>query len=142
MANVVVGTLVANELVTTASHQAGTLNFGPLNIPQGFTVLMISFDLRQVNSLTATFSSSVEISIDSGANWDFAGGNALNLAQSGYELNGNVLTRSATDPMGPGPVRMFAKQILLKNCHLTTRQVRGTLSVTEALISGVTFAGW
>lgn len=142
MANVVVGSLVANELVPIASHAAGSLNFGPLNIPQGFTVLMIAFDLRQVDSLTATFSSTVELSLDNGANWIAAGGNALNLAQSGYVLNGGVLTRSNVDPMGPGPVRMFAKQIILKNSDLTTRQVRGTLSVTEALISGVTFAGW
>ena len=142
MANVVVGSLVANDLIPIALHQDGETAFGPFNVPAGFTQLMIIFDLRQVNSLTATLGSSVEMSIDSGANWTFAGGNELSLPASGYVLNGGVLTRSGSDPLGPGPVRIFGKNIMLKNCHLSTRQVRGVLTATESLISGVTMVGF
>lgn len=142
MANVVVGSLVANELVTIAPHSAGTLNFGPQPVPAGFTVLSIIFDLRQVDTLTASFTANVEISFDDGQNWVFAGGSGLNLAVSGYVLNGGVLTRSASDLFGPGPVRIFGKQIMLKQSHLTTRQIRGTVSATEALTSGVTLVAW
>lgn len=143
MANVITGTLVANDLIPTASHAAGSLTFGPLNVPAGFTILMISFDLRQVASLTPVFTTSVEISLDSGANWVSAGGNGLNLAQSGYVLNGGVLSRSASDALGPGaPVRVFAKQVSLMHAETATRQVRGVLTCSEAVIAGVTLAAW
>jgi hypothetical protein len=142
MANTIVGSIVANDLVAIASHQAGNLTFGPLNVPAGFTQLEIVFDLRQVTSLTAILGSSVEISFDSGGNWVSAGANELNLADSGYVLTNGVLTRSASDPLGPGPVRIFGKKFMLKQCNLTTRQVRGVLSASEALISGVTFVGF
>jgi hypothetical protein len=142
MANVTVGSLVANDLVTIALHQAGSLNFGPLNVPVGFTQFWVVFDLRQVDALTATLASSVEISFDNGSNWSFNGGNGLSLPDSGYVLNGGVLTRSASDPLGPGPVRTFGKSFMLKQCHLSTRQVRGVLTQSEALISGVTLVGF
>lgn len=142
MANTVVGSIVANDLVAIASHPAGDLSFGPFNVPAGFTQLMVVFDLRQVDSLTATLGSSVDVSFDSGQNWSFVGANGLRLADSGYVLNNGVLTRSADDFFGPGPVRIFGKSFTLKQCHLTTRQVRGVLSSTEALISGVTLIGF
>lgn len=143
MASTTVGSLIVNDLIAIAQHGAGSVPFGPFNVPVGFSQLMIIFDLRQVNSLTAILGASVEISFDSGQNWESAGGNSLSLPNSGYVLNGGVLSRSGADPLGPGaPVRIFGKSIMLKQCHLTTRQLRGVLTADEALISGVTLVAF
>ena len=143
MANVTIGSIAANDLVAIASHAAGSLNFGPFNVPAGFTQLFIVFDLRQVTTLTATLGSSVEVSFNDGQTWTSAGGNGLSLPNSGYVITNGVLTRSSIDPEGPGaPVRIFGTRIPLRQAHLTTRQVRGVLSSSESLISGVTMAGF
>ena len=143
MATTIIGSLAVNDLVTIGSHNAGSVPFGPFNIPVGVSQLMVIFDLRQVNTLTATLGSSVEISFDSGGNWESAGANELRLPDSGYVLNAGVLSRSASDLLGPGaPVRMFGTRLMLKQCHLTTRQLRGTLTQDQALISGVTLVAF
>lgn len=142
MATTIIGSIAANDLVAIASHGAGSLPFGPFAVPAGYTQLMVVFDLRQVDTLTATLTAAVEVSFDSGGNWTSVGSGTLSLPSSGYVLNGSVLTRSAGDPLGPGPVRMFGKSFMLKQTDLSTRQVRGTLSIDEALISGVTLVGF
>lgn len=142
MANVVVGSLVANNLVPIAAHPAGQVSFGPLAVPAGFTMFIVMFDLQQVNSLTPVFDASVEVSFDSGATWTFAGGSKLDLSASGWSLTGGVLTRPADDFYGPGPVRDFGQRINLTQSQLTTRQVRGVLSCSEAVVSGVTLVAW
>lgn len=142
MANVPVGSLVANNLLAIASHPAGQVSFGPLAVPAGFTMFVVLFDLQQVTSLTAVFNASVEISFDNGATFTSAGVSKLDMSVSGYVLNGGVLTRPQTDFYGPGPVRIFGARIDLKQSDLTTRQVRGVLSCTESVISGVTLVAW
>lgn len=142
MATVTVGSLVANNLVPIASRGAGSIAFGPFAVPAAFTQLMVIFDLQQVASLTATLGSTVEVSLDNGTNWTAAGANSLSLPNSGYVLNGGVLTRSVTDPFGPGPVRIFGTSFRLLHSDISTRQVRGTLTQDETLISGVTLLGF
>ena len=143
MANVTVGSVVANELIVTAPHSSGATTFGPAAVPAGFTVIMLSYDMRSVNSLTASFNGAMELSTNNGTSWRGLGSVGLNLATSGYQLSSGVLVRSATDANGPGaPVRVFTSRTILPKAHLTTRQVRGTLSATEAQTAGVTLAVW
>lgn len=142
MANVTVGSLVANNILTITSHPSGSTTFGPLAVPAGFTIFTIMFDLQQVSSLTAVFTGSVEISFDNGTNWTSAGASKLDLSVAGFTAPGGILTRSSTDFFGPGPVRVFGQNFFLRQCDLSTRQIRGTLTCSESLISGVTLAGW
>jgi hypothetical protein len=137
MATQIIGSLAVNNLLPIQSRAAGQIAFGPFNVPAGYTSLTIQFDLQQVSSLTAAFTADVQLSQD-GTTFQDLGNVGLNLAQSGYVLNGGVLTRAADDPLGPGPVRVFGVNVKLPGTQLTTRAVKGTLACTEAVISGVT----
>jgi hypothetical protein len=141
MATQIIGSLAVNNILPIQSRNAGSVAFGPLNVPAGYTSFQVMFDLQQVNSLTATLSAIIEISFDAGANWQTVGDYALNLAVSGYRLVAGQLLRALDDPYGTGPVRYFGSPIRLMQTESTTRQVRGTLTSTEALISGVTLVG-
>jgi hypothetical protein len=141
MATQIIGTLAVNNLLPIQARNAGSVPFGPISIPAGYTSFSVMFDLQQITSLTATLSAIVEISFDAGATWQTVGDYALSLAQSGYRLIGGVLTRALDDPLGNGPVRYFGSSARLAQTESTTRQVRGTLTSTEALISGVTLVG-
>lgn len=139
----IIGSIAANDLVAIGSHPAGDLAFGPFNVPAGYTEIMVVYDLRQVAALTATLGASLDISFNSGTNWESAGSSGLSLPNSGYVLDAGVLRRSASDPSGPNaPVRIFGKRFTLRQAHLTTRQIRGVLSLSEALITGVTLVGF
>jgi hypothetical protein len=137
VATQVIGSLAVNNILPIQSRALGSIPFGPFNVPAGYSSLTIQFDLQQVSSLTATLTANVQFSLD-GTTFQNMGDVGLNLAQSGYVLNGGVLTRAADDPLGPGPVRVFGVGVKLFGTHLTTRVVKGTLSCTEAAISGVT----
>src|SRR3954471_14288163 len=105
MATTLIGSLAINPLVPIASHAAGSMPFGPIALPAGYSVISVTFDLQQVSSLTAVLSANLQLSIDGGANFIDIGGAGLDLSKSGYVLNGSVITRSETDSLGPGPVR-------------------------------------
>lgn len=133
-----VGVMVINNLVPTATRQAGTLEFGPVSIPAGIGWINIMFDLREVGNLTTVFESFVEVSMDDGQTWTSLGGSGLDLSRSGYRLVGGALYRALDDPLGPGPIRCYGKMRTIPNTELTTRQIRGTLSQSESVKSGVT----
>lgn len=137
MATQIIGSLAVNSILPIQARAAGSIPFGPFTVPAGYTSLTIQFDLQQAASLTATFTANVQVAPD-GVNYVDQGDVGLNLAQSGYVLNGSVLTRSADDSLGPGPVRVFGVNVKLPGTHLTTRAVKGTLACSEAVTSGVT----
>lgn len=141
MASQIIGCMVANELLENSVRPAGSLDFGPVDIPDGFGFLGIMFDLRNVISLTAQFNAMVEVSYDGGQTWESLGGGGLDLAVSGYRIVDNKLMRSDSDPQGPGPVRCFGEMIFLKRTD-NPRKIRGTLSQTEASEIGVTVVVW
>jgi hypothetical protein len=141
LATQVIGSYAINDLLPIQARQAGTVAFGPFSVPAGYTSLGLTFDLQQVSSLTAVLSGFVEISFDGGTNWQTVGDFALDLAVSGYRLVSGQLLRALDDPMGPGPVRFFGQNVRLGNSHLTTRRVRGSISSSEAVTSGVTLVG-
>lgn len=141
MATSIIGSLAINPLLSIQSRAAGQIAWGPVAVPLGYTSLTVQIDLQQVASLTAVFAATGELSFD-GVNFQSIGGPELDLAASGYRLVNGVLTRALNDPQGAGPVRTFGFQFRLRQCDLTTRQVRGTLSCTEAVISGATFVAF
>lgn len=141
MATQVVGSYAVNNLLPIQARAAGTVPFGPFAVPAGYSSLQISFDLQQVNSLTAVFSAVVQVSFDGGLNWTTVGDYGLDLAQSGYRLVSGQLLRALDDRFGPGPVRYFGSNVKLLQTESTTRQVKGTVSCSEAAISGVTIIG-
>jgi hypothetical protein len=140
MATQVIGSLAVNNLLPIQLRAAGSVAFGPFAVPAGYTNLDILFDLQQVATLTAVLAAHVELSPD-GSTWGVVGDFELDLAASGYRLVAGVLTRSPLDAWGPGPVRYFGQTVRLFQTDLTTRQVRGTLTSSEGLISGVTLVG-
>jgi hypothetical protein len=143
MATTIIGSLALNPLLPIQARGAGQISWGPVAVPAGYTNLTIQIDLQQVSSLTAAFSTNGDLSFDGGVSWPINfGATGLDLAQSGYRLVNGVLTRAVDDPMGPGAVRVFGFRFPLFQCDLTTRQVRGVLSCTEALISGATFVAF
>jgi len=137
----IIGSLAVNNLLPIQSRAAGSVSFGPLPIPAGYSNFQVLFDLQQVNSLTAQFTALVELSFDGGANWQTVGDYGLDLAQSGYRLVSTQLLRALDDAYGPGPVRYFGSSVRLMQTDNTTRQIRGTLTCSEALVSGVTLVG-
>lgn len=141
MATQVIGSYAVNNLLPIQARAAGTVPFGPFNVPAGYSALSISFDLQQVNSLTAVFTALVEVSFDSGANWTTVGSYGLDLAKSGYRLVSGQILRALDDRYGPGPVRYFGSNVKLMQTESATRQVRGTVGCSEAAISGVTIIG-
>lgn len=142
MATQVIGDIAINNLVPIASHGAGVLAFGPVALPAGYSVLTVVFDLQQVTTLTPVFTATVQLSLDNGATWADVGGVGLDLSKSGYVLASGVITRNASDALGPGPVRDFAAQVQLPRTELTTRQIQGTVTCSAAVISGVTITAF
>jgi hypothetical protein len=141
MATTIIGSLAINPLLPIQSRAAGQISWGPFAVPAGYTSLTVQIDLQQVASLTAAFSATGELSFD-GVTFQPIGGPGLDLAASGYRIVGGVLTRAVDDPMGPGPVRTFGFRFPLFQCDLATRKVQGTLSCTEAVISGATLVAF
>lgn len=141
MATTIIGSFAINDLLPIQARGAGTVAFGPFNVPAGYTSLQLTFDLQQVSSLTPVFSGHVEQSFDSGANWETVGDFELDLSVSGYRNVGGVLMRALDDPLGPGPVRTFGVSIRLRQCDLSTRRVRGSVTCSAAVTSGVTLVG-
>jgi hypothetical protein len=141
MATQVIGSYAINNLLPIQLRNAGSIAFGPFNVPAGYSSLQVSFDLQQVNSLTAAFTALVEVSFNSGGSWQTVGDYGLDLSVSGYRLVAGQLLRSLTDNFGPGPVRYFGNSVRLMQTESTTRQIRGTLTCSEAVISGVTIIG-
>ena len=142
MATQVIGSIAVNNLLPIQARGAGTANYGPVAIPAGYSIFWVVFDLQQVSSLTAVLSGTADISLDGGANWSTVSGAGIDLSVSGFVVNNGVLTRSASDPAGPGPVRAFAIRILLQHTDSTQRMIRGTVTASEALTSGVTLMAW
>ena len=141
MATQIIGSLAINNLLPIQSRAAGSVNFGPLAVPVGYSQFQVMFDLQQVNSLTAQFTAQIDLSFDGGANFVTVGSYGLDLALSGYRLVTGQLLRALDDNYGPGPVRYFGSSIRLTQTDNTTRQIRGTVTCSEALISGVTLVG-
>lgn len=106
-------------------------------LPAGFSAILILVDLRNVTSLTASISWTIEHSIDGGVNWINDGGAAINLAQSGYTLNGS---NQIVNQEG-GFVRMSGSTKLVKDTHLS-RQVRIAFTNNETVTVGVTLMAW
>jgi hypothetical protein len=157
MATTIIGSLAINPLLPIQSRIAGQISWGPFAVPAGYTFLTVQIDLQQVASLTAVFSATGFIAPD-GVNFQSIGGPELDLSRTGFRLVNGVLMRSdgtvplpppnsppgffEADPMGPGPVRTFGFRFPLSQCDLTTRKVQGTLSCTEAVISGATLVAF
>jgi len=141
MANVTVGAFVANELLAPQARAAGTLAFGPVAIPTGFSHVVVMFDLRQQTTATAAFSATLSGSLDNGATWTAMGGAGLDLP-AGLVLTSGHLYRSESDPLGPGVIRTFGFGHALPRTELTTRQIKGTVSCTESSTLGVTVVVW
>jgi len=141
MATQVIGSVAVNNLLPIQARGAGSVAFGPVAVPAGYSIIAVLFDLQQVTSLTAVLSATFEMSTD-GVTWTGIGGAGLDLSRSGFQVLNNVLTRSNTDALGPGPVRVFGGQVRIPQTDSTTRQVRGTITASEALTSGVTLSAW
>jgi len=141
MATQIIGSLAVNDILPIQARNAGSVNFVQSVVPAGYTQFQVMFDLQQVNSLTAVFTAHIEMSFDGGANFSVIGDYGLDLAQSGYRLVTGKLFRALDDPSGPGPVRYFGSSIRLAQTDSTQRQIRGMLTCSEALISGVTLVG-
>lgn len=137
MATQVIGSLAINNLLPIQARGAGSVSFGPVAIPRGYSRITVQIDLQQVASLTAAFQLAVEVSLD-GTTWQSAGGAGLDLSRSGYVLDAGVIRRPDADSMGPGPVRVAGLSVPLFGTDLTTRQVRGTLTCSEPATSGAT----
>jgi hypothetical protein len=138
----IIGSIAINNLLPIAARGAGSVSWGPVAVPAGYSVIAVTFDLQQVASLTAIFSATFQLALDGVTFVDIGSGVGLDLSKSGFVLNAGVLTRPATDPLGPGPVRIFGRQVFLNGTDLTTRQLKGTLSSSEALTSGVTLTAF
>jgi hypothetical protein len=142
MATTVIGSLAINPLLPIQARGAGSVSFGPVAIPVGYSALTVQVDLQQISSLTAVFDLQVQFSLDNGQTWSLPEGSGLDLSRSGYVLTNGVLTRAADDPRGPGPVRVVGLSVSLLHTELATRQIRGTLSCSEPSISGATFMAY
>lgn len=141
MATQLIGSYAINNILPVQPRGAGQVSFGPIAIPAGYTTFQVVFDLQQVQSLTAAFAALIDMSLDGGATWQNVGDYGLDLSRSGYRLVGNQLLRALDDPYGTGPVRYFGSNVRLMQTESTTRQIRGTVSCTEATTSGVTLVG-
>lgn len=141
MATQIIGSLAVNDLLPIQARAAGSVAFGPINVPAGYTTFQVMFDLQQVNSLTAVLSAVIELSFDGGTNWAVVGDYALDLSRSGYRLVTGQLRRALDDDLGTGPVRFFGSSVRLPQTESASRRIRGTLTSSEAVISGVTLVG-
>lgn len=138
MATQIIGSYAINNLLPIQSRPSGSIAFGPVALPAGYSNIQVAFDLQQIQTLTAVFTVVVEVSQDNGVNWTTVGSYGLDLAVSGYRLVANTLMRALNDPLGPGPVRYFGSSGRLPQTDSTQRQIRGTLTCSETSVSGVT----
>src|SRR3954468_14065306 len=99
MATQIIGSLAINNLLPIQSRGAGQVAFGPVAVPAGYSFLTVQFDLQQVQTLTASFTTAIQLAQD-GVNFVDAGGAGLDLAQSGYRLVANQLLRAVDDNLG------------------------------------------
>lgn len=115
------------------TYTAGTHLLSPASIPLNLVFAKARFDLTHLTALTLVMDISLEISQDNGATWTFAGGSGLNLPNSGFTLNGGVITNSAGQVITQSGI-----SVSLPQPANNQRQIRGTINLTEDFLTQIT----
>lgn len=141
MAFTAIGCISASEVFATQSWPNGTKVLGPVALPNKFRGGQIFVDVSQLNDLTTVLDFSIEMSLDGGANFVPVAGVGLDLAKSGYSLNGGVLV----DGNGAA-VRIFGMSMRFPEPANLLRQIRGVFNFSNALgtpqVLGMTVVIW
>jgi hypothetical protein len=131
-----IGSITAQQIFATQSQPAGTKNLGPVNLPNKFSFGLLILDLSQVTDLLAVLTVNAEISLD-GTNFLGVGGFILDLPNSGMTID--VGGAGLVDQFGV-PFRTTVKLLKFPQAGLTTRAVRGTISLSQPAVVGMTIA--
>jgi hypothetical protein len=128
-----IGCIFAQAVVATQAWPNGTQTIGPVSLPDKYRYGQIMIDVSAITDMTANLSFSIDISQD-GTNWVTVGGIGLDFSVSGYSVNGGVLVDSVGNP-----VRVASMSLRFPAPILTTRQIRGTASYSNAGNTSQTF---
>lgn len=130
------GAVAGSIIAPVQSYAPGTRTVGPETIPPGISTVLFLIDLRSLGKLTGAITWAVEYSLDGGTSWLSAGGGGLDLAASGYTLDGTTLRNQEG-----GPVRMSGSMRAIPRTDVA-RQVRLKITNTETMTVGATVAVW
>jgi hypothetical protein len=94
---------------------------------------LVLIDVSQVTDLATVISFSIEMSFDAGQNFSPLFTVGLSLPESGYTIAGGVLVDG-----GGVPVRVYGSAFKFPLPGLTTRQIRGVVSLNIPASVGMT----
>ena len=106
------------EVVPLGSY-SGTINFGPVPIPQGITAVRGAINIDQILTPVQGYAATIEISYDNGTTWG--------------PLIGVFYTGAVQKP----GLTVQNLEVSLAQAGLTTRQVRGTVVITGTVTTRV-----
>ena len=136
MAFTTIGCASVSPVFATQSWPAGTKNLGPVDLPDKFRGGELLLDVTQVTDLLAVIEVLLEVSLD-GVNFVPVGGFQLSLPQSGYQIVGGQLLDGAGEP-----VRIAGFPVKFPSAGLLTRKMRGTATLSQPAVVGMTLVIW
>lgn len=136
MAFTSIGCASVSPVFATLPWPAGSKVLGPVVLPDRFRGGMLLVDLTQIADLLASISVVMELSMD-GLTFSSVGGFGIDLPNSGYSVGLNGLVDANGDP-----VRIAGFPVRFPQAGLITRQLRGTATLSQPAVVGMTLVIW
>ena len=106
-------------------------------LPDQYSYGWVLLDLSAVTDLTAALTINVDLSFDGGQTWGSIGGWGLDLAVSGFTIQGgHVVDATGT------PLRISGMSVRLTQRENANRQVRMQVALSQPCAVGMTVVIW